>query len=72
MERYYLLSVDQNRTAGVSQEVTVKGFKKCCITKAMDETDDMLWNGREEDGNVRNGCEKTKALIVKMETSDDC
>jgi hypothetical protein len=53
--------------------MTVKGFKKCCITKAMDETDDMLWNDREEDRNVRNECKKTKALIVKMETSDnDC
>jgi len=34
--------------------VTVKGFKKCCISNAMDGTnDDMLWNGSEEDGNVR-------------------
>jgi hypothetical protein len=33
--------------------VTVKGFKKCCISNAVDGTDDMLWNGSEEDGNVR-------------------
>jgi hypothetical protein len=25
-------------------EVTVKGFKKCCISSAMDGTDGMLWN----------------------------
>jgi len=38
----------------ISPEVTVKGFKKCCISKAMDETyDDMLWNGSEDDGKVR-------------------
>ena len=38
----------------ISPEVTVKGFKKCRISTALDETDgDMLWNGSEEDGNVR-------------------
>ena len=37
----------------ISTEVTVKGFKKCCIFSAVDETDDdILWNGSEEDGNV--------------------
>ena len=36
-----------------SPEVTVQGFKKCSISNAVDKTDDfMLWNGREEDGNV--------------------
>jgi hypothetical protein len=40
-------------------EVIVKGFKKCCISNAMDETNnDMLWNGSEEDGNVRSECEE--------------
>jgi len=35
----------------ISPEVT-----GCCISNAMDETDDysMLWNGSEEEGNVRN------------------
>jgi hypothetical protein len=37
----------------ISPEVTVKGFKKCCISNTMDETNDVLWNGSEEDGNVR-------------------
>jgi hypothetical protein len=43
------------------------GFNKCCISNAEDGTDDgdMLWNGSEEDGNVRR---KMKALTVKMET----
>jgi hypothetical protein len=38
----------------ISLEVIVKGFKKCCISKVMEGTDDdMLWNGSEEDGNVK-------------------
>ena len=39
----------------ISPEVIVKGFWKCCMSIAVDGTDDgMLWNGSEEDGNVRN------------------
>jgi len=38
-----------------SPYVIVKGFKKCCISSALDETDDdgTLWNVSEEDGHVR-------------------
>jgi hypothetical protein len=32
--------------------VIVKGVKKCCISNAVDEIDDMLWNGSEDEGNV--------------------
>jgi hypothetical protein len=40
-------------------EVTVKGFKKCCISSAVDGTDNgMLWNGSVEDWNVRSECEE--------------
>ena len=40
--------------AHISQEVTVKGFKKCCISIAMDGTDNgVLWNDSDKDGNVR-------------------
>ena len=43
----------------VSPEVTVKGFKKCCISNAGDKNDeDVLWNGSEEDGNVKSGCQE--------------
>jgi hypothetical protein len=35
----------------ISPEVTVKGFKKYCVSHVVDETDDMLWNGSEEDRN---------------------
>jgi len=37
----------------------VKGFKKCCITSVVGETDgDMLWNGCEEDANVSSECKE--------------
>ena len=43
----------------ISQEVTVKGFNKCCISNMVDETDDdMLWNGSKEDGNTRSEYEE--------------
>ena len=40
----------------------MQGFKKCCISIAVDGTDvDMLWNDSEEDGCE---CMKMKALTV--------
>jgi len=43
----------------ISPEVTVKGFKKCCISSALSGTDgDLLWNGREEVGNIWSECEE--------------
>jgi hypothetical protein len=42
----------------ISPELTIKGFKKCCISNAVDGTDDMLWNDREEDGDFRSDCEE--------------
>lgn len=42
----------------MSPGVIVKGFKKCCISNAIDETDGMLWNTSEEVGNVRSECEE--------------
>jgi hypothetical protein len=42
----------------ISPEENVKGFKMCCVSNAVDQTDDVrLWNGSEEDGNVRSECE---------------
>ena len=40
--------------------MTVKGFKKCCISNAVDGTNDMLWNGNEEVGSVRSECEENE------------
>jgi hypothetical protein len=43
----------------ISPEVNVKGVKKCCMSNAVDGTyGDMLWDGSEEDGDVRNECEE--------------
>jgi hypothetical protein len=52
----------------ITPEVTVKGFKKCCVSSGVDGIGiDMLRNGSEEDLNVRS-VRKMKALTVKMET----
>jgi len=37
----------------ISPEVTVKDFKECHISNGKVETDDILWNGSEEEGNVK-------------------
>jgi hypothetical protein len=43
----------------ISPGLTVKGFHKCCISNAVDGTDDdMLWNGSEDVGSVRSECEE--------------
>ena len=47
----------------------MKGFKKCCISSAIDETDDM-WNTREEDGNVRSECEEDEGTDCADGDSD--
>jgi hypothetical protein len=53
--------------------VTVKGFEKCCISSAVDETDDyMLWKGSEEDGNVKSECEEEEGTDCEDGDSDMC
>jgi len=37
----------------ISPEVLVEGFKRCCVSYAVDEADDILRNGSEEAGSVR-------------------
>jgi hypothetical protein len=55
----------------VSPELTVKGFKKCCISNAVDGTDvDMLWNDSEEDRNVRVECEEDEGIDCEDGASD--
>jgi hypothetical protein len=54
----------------ISPEVTVKGFKKCCISTAVDGTDDMLWNDSEEDGNVQSECKGDKGTDCEDGGSD--
>jgi hypothetical protein len=54
----------------ISPEVTVKGDKKCCISNAVDGTDDVLWEGSEEDGNVRSECEEDEGTDCEDGDSD--
>jgi hypothetical protein len=51
----------------LSPEVTVKRGKKCCISNALDGTDDddLLWNGSEEDGNGRSECEEVEGTYCE-------
>jgi hypothetical protein len=53
----------------ISPEVTVKGFKKCCIPNAMDETDVVCCRMTvKRMGMLGVSVRKMKALTVKMET----
>ena len=55
----------------ISPDVIVKGFNKCYISSAMDETDDdILWNGGEEDGNVRSEYEGDEGTDYEDGDSD--
>ena len=39
----------------------MKGFKKHCISRAVDGADgDVLFSGSEDDGNVRSECEENE------------
>ena len=54
----------------ISPAVTVKGVKSC-ISNAMDGTDDdVLWNGREEGGNVWIQCEEDEGTDCEDGHSD--
>jgi len=56
----------------ISPEVSVKDFKKCCITNALDGTDDdMLCNGSEEGGNVRSECEEDDSIAEDEDSDTD-
>jgi hypothetical protein len=70
---YYLVGVDHNGMAALSPEVNVTGFKKCCLSNAVDGTNDMLWNGSEEDGNEWCACEEDEGNDCEDGESDnDC
>jgi len=55
----------------ISPEVTVKGFKMCCLKNTVDENDDdTLWNGSEEDGNVRSEYEEDESTACEDGEND--
>jgi hypothetical protein len=47
-----------------------KGFEKCFVSSAVDETANMLWNGSEEDGNVRSECVEDRGTDFEDGDSD--
>jgi hypothetical protein len=48
----------------------VTSCKKYCISNAVDENDDMLWNGSEENGDVRSECAKDEGTDCVNGASD--
>jgi len=49
----------------------MKGFKKYCVSSAMDEIDnDMLWNGSEEDWCVSCECEEDEGSDCEYGETD--
>jgi hypothetical protein len=55
----------------ISQEVSVKDFKKCCISNALDKTDGgVLWNDSEENENVRSECEEREGTDCEYGDND--
>jgi len=55
----------------ISPEVTVKSSMKCCVSNAVDGTnDDMLWNDGEVDGNVMSKCMEDEGTDCEDGKSD--
>jgi hypothetical protein len=50
--------------------MTVTSCKKCCTFSAVDENDDMLRIGSEENGDVRSGCEEDEGTDCVNGASD--
>jgi hypothetical protein len=48
-----------------------EGFKKCCLSNAMDGSeDDVVWKDSEEDWTVRNECEEDEGTDYEDGESD--
>ena len=71
---YYLVTVEHNGMAAHLTRSDCEGFydfMMCCISSGVDEPDDyMLWNGSEEDGNVRSKYEEDKGTEHEDGDSD--
>jgi len=65
-----LRKTDHNGMAACLNKKHFEGSKKCCMSNAVDETDNnMLWNEREEVGNV-SACEEDEDTDCEGEESD--
>ena len=68
---YYLVQVNHNSMATNLSGSDCEGFQKCCLSSALDGTDDgILWNGSEEVGNVRSVCEEHESTDCEDGDSD--
>ena len=63
---YYLVDVDYR---GMVTHLT-RSDCEGCISNAVDETDDMLWNYSEENGDVRNEYEEDEDIVYEDGDSD--
>ena len=54
----------------ISPEVTVKGFEKCCISNAVDETGDDCCEWQWIGGNVWSECQDNEGTDCAEEDSD--
>ena len=54
----------------ISTELTVKCFKNCCISIAVDGTDYMLWNEGKDDGDVTSQYEVDEGTYCEDGDSD--
>ena len=51
----------------------VKGFKKYYISNGLNGNNNDMWNGSEEDGDVRCECEEDEDTVCKAGDNDaDC
>jgi transcription elongation factor Elf1 len=58
---YYLVTVDHKGMAVHLTRSDCEEFSECCISKAVEGTDDdKLWSDSEEEGSVRRKCEENE------------
>jgi hypothetical protein len=66
-----LVSLNHSSMAVHLTRRTVEGFWKCCISIAVERTDDdVLWSDSEEDGDVRSECEEDEGIDCEGGDSD--
>ena len=67
---YYLVNVYHTSMATHLTRSDCVEIQKCCIFNAVDGSD-MLWNGSEEDGDVKTVCEEDEGTDCEDEDSDN-
>jgi hypothetical protein len=63
--------MDHNSVAAHLTRSECEGFRRCCLSSAVDETNVyMLWIGVEKDGTVRSWCEEDEGTDCAVGPSD--